>query len=279
MRSTVRVEDVVRWIGAAVLTLCLLTAWSWAQSQSSSQSQPSQPQGGAQNSSQAPSTPSAPARQEPSKQEVRKPENPGFGQQLARETREAAGEEDDTAAFKSSPSVVFLARITGVSLQHAYWLAFLLNFIVIAAVLFWAGRRYLPGAFQARTAAIQKAMEEARRASEDANRRLTDVEARLAKLGDEIASMKAAGDSDLAAEEARIKAAAEEDARKIVESAEQEIAAAAKAARRDLSTYAADLAISLAKKQIHVDAATDSSLVQSFSDRLPSADSAGKSKN
>jgi len=215
----------------------------------------------------------------PPKKQAQKPENPGFGQQLARETREAAGEEDDTAAFKSSPSVVFLARITGMSLRHAYWLAVLLNFVVIAAVLFWAGRKYMPGAFRARTAAIQQAMEEARKASEDANRRLTDVESRLAKLGGEIEAMKAAGEADLAAEEARIKAAAEEDARKIVESAEQEIAAAAKAARRDLTTYAADLAVALAKKQIHVDPATDSSLVRNFSDRLASADSAGKSKN
>ena len=148
-------------------------------------------------------------------QELKKPKNPGFGQQLARETREAAGEEDDTAAFKSSPSVVFLARITGLDLRHAYWLAVLLNFIVIAAVLFWAARKYLPGAFRARTAAIQQAMEEARRASEDANRRSAAVEARLAKLGDEISAMKASGEADLAAEEARIKAAAEEDGRKL----------------------------------------------------------------
>lgn len=260
---------VVRGVAAVAFTLGLVTAFSRSQDAAQSSAQP------------AHSSPSqaAPAAQEPSKQELKKPKNPGFGQQLARETREAAGEEDDTAAFKSSPSVVFLARITGLDLRHAYWLAVLLNFIVIAAVLFWAARKYLPGAFRARTAAIQQAMEEARRASEDANRRLAAVEARLAKLGDEISAMKASGEADLAAEEARIKAAAEEDGRKIVESAEQEITAAAKAARRDLTSYAADLAISLAKKQIHVDPATDSSLVRNFSDRLASAESAGKSKH
>jgi len=268
MRKTGCVHT-TRWVAAIAFALSLLTAFSWSQDATQSSAQPSQS---------APAQ-AAPAAQEPSKQQVKKPENPGFGQQLARETREAAGEEDDTAAFKSSPSVVFLARITGLDLRHAYWLAVLLNFIVIAAVLFWAARKYMPGAFRARTAAIQRAMEEARRASEDANRRLAGVEARLAKLGDEISAMKASGEADLAAEEARIKAAAEEDARKIVESAEQEIAAAAKAAHRDLTSYAADLAISLAKKQIHVDPATDSSLVRNFSDRLASADSAGKSKN
>jgi F0F1-type ATP synthase membrane subunit b/b' len=105
---------------------------------------------------------------------------------------------------------------------------------------------------------------------------LSDIESRLARLGDEISSMKAAGDADLAAEEVRIKAAAEEDARKIVASAGQEIAAAGKAARRDLTAYAADLAIGLAKKQIHVDAGTDSTLVRNFADRLGSAEDGGK---
>jgi len=204
-------------------------------------------------------------------------EHPGFGAQLAKETREAAGEErDETAQFKQSASVRLLSKLTGGNLQHAYWLAMLLNFAVVAGVVFWAGRKYLPGAFRVRTAAIQRAMEEARRASEDANRRLSEIESRLSRLGDEISSMKAMGEADLAAEEARIKAAAEEDARKIVESAEQEIAAASKAARRDLTAYAADLAIALAKKQIHVDAGTDSALVRSFADRLGTAEDGGK---
>jgi len=204
-----------------------------------------------------------------SNRDQKKKENPGFGAQLAKETREAAGEED-TEQFKQSASVRALARLTGGNLQYAYWLAVLLNFAVIAGVLAWAGKKYLPGIFKARTASIQRAMEEARRASEEANRRLAEIEVRLARLGDEISALKAVGDQEMAAEEARIKAAAEEDGRKIVHSAEQEIAAAAKAARRDLTTYAADLAIGLAKKQIQVDAPTDASLVRSFAQRLGS---------
>lgn len=210
----------------------------------------------------------------PKKQEAEQPR--GFGAQLAKETREAAGEDDETSQFKQSPSVVWLSKLTGGNLQHAYWLAVFLNFAVIAGLMFWAARKYLPGMFRNRTASIQKAMEEARRASEDANRRLSEIESRLSRLDGEIAAMTANAEKDVAAEEARIKAAAEADARKIVESAEQEIAAAAKAARRDLTSYAADLAISLAKKQIHVDAGTDSSLVRNFADRLVSAEDGGK---
>ncbi len=59
-------------------------------------------------------------------------------------------------------------------------------------------------------------------------------------------------------------------------SAEQEIAAASEAARRDLTAYAADLAIALAKEQIHVDPGTDSNLVRNFADRLGSAEDGAK---
>lgn len=198
--------------------------------------------------------------------------SPGPAQQLAHESREAAGEEkDETAEFKESGSVRMVARLTGMSLQHAYWLSVLLNFVVIAAVIFWAGRKYLPGMFRDRTAAIQKAMQEAQKASEEARRRLADIESRLMKLDVEIGMMRNAAESEAAAEEARIQTAAEEDAAKIIASAEQEIAAAIKAARRELTAYAADLAVALAQKQIRVDVATDQALVKNFAGQLSAA--------
>jgi F-type H+-transporting ATPase subunit b len=192
------------------------------------------------------------------------PEHPGLGGQLAKETKEV----DSREHLMKSPSVEWIAKQTGLSVEGAYWLSVVLNFAVIFGAIFWAARKYLPGMFRDRTAGIQKAMEEARRASEDANRRLADIESRLAKLGDEINGMKATAEKDMLEEEARIKAAAEADGRKIVESAEQEIAAAAKTARRDLTAYAADLAVALAKRQIHVDGGTDERLVRSFAESL-----------
>ena len=72
----------------------------------------------------------------------------------------------------------------------------------------------------------------------------------------------------------------EADLKKIVDSAEQEIASAAKAARRQLTAFAADLAVGLARKQIHVDAGTDQALVRNFSTQLgASSDSSGKDRN
>jgi F-type H+-transporting ATPase subunit b len=199
------------------------------------------------------------------------------GQQIVRESREAAGEEDDKAQFKRSAAVRFLAKMTG-SVESAYWLSVLFNFAVIAAVIGWFSRKSLPGMFRDRTASIRKAMDEAKRASEEANQRLSSIEQRLARLGDEIAQMRSAAETEAVAEEERVRAAAAEDARKIAEAAGVEIAAAGKAARRELTAYAADLAVSLATKQIRVDAATDQGLVRRFAEQLANRES-GKGKN
>jgi F-type H+-transporting ATPase subunit b len=204
---------------------------------------------------------------------------PGFARQLTRETREAAGEEtDDKAQFKQSPSVKFIAHYTGLSTAHAYFLSVFLNFALLAGLFVWAAGKYLPRLFRARTAAIQEAMQEAQKASEEARQRLAEIENRLMKLDVEIGMMRDATEKEAAAEEARIQAAAQEDARKMLESAQQEIAAAAKAARRELAAYAADLAVGLAQKRIHVDAATDRALVRNFAGELGVSGSSGLGK-
>jgi F-type H+-transporting ATPase subunit b len=209
------------------------------------------------------------------------PKRRGPAQELAHETREAAGQEeekDETAEFKQSSSVQWIAKKTGLTVNHAFLLSDILNFAVIAALILWAARKFLPGIFSARTAAIQKAMQEAQKASDEARRKLAEIESRLMKLDVEIGMMRDAAEKDAAAEEARIQAAAQEDARKMVESAQQEIAAAAKTARRELTAYAADLAVGLAQKQIRVDAVTDQRLVRNFAGELGASEGSGPGK-
>jgi F-type H+-transporting ATPase subunit b len=201
--------------------------------------------------------------------------------ELAHESKEAAGQEkDEMDEFKHSPSVQLIHRLTGLSVRWSYWASVILNFAVVAAVFVWAGRKYLPGLFRDRTAAIQKAMQDAQKASEEARRRLAEVESRLRRLDVEIGMMRDAAEREAAAEEARIQAAAQEDARKVVATAEQEIAAAAKAARRLLTAHAADLAVGLAQKQIRVDGAADQALVRNFVRELSApSDGLGKGRN
>jgi len=190
--------------------------------------------------------------------------------------QEQKSQEDQPAQFKHSASVRFLGKMTGLGTEGGYWLAVGLNFLIAVGVIWWLSRKNLPAAFRNRTAAIQKQLEEARKASDDAKRRLSDIESRLTRLGDEISEMRALSEKEAAAEELRIKAAAEEEARRIAESAEQEIASATKSARRELAAYAADLAVTLASKQIQVDSATDQALVRRFAQQLSNG---GSKKN
>jgi len=105
---------------------------------------------------------------------------------------------------------------------------------------------------------------------------LADIENRLRQLDVEIGRMQATAEKEAEAEEGRIHKAAEEDIRKVVLAAEQEIIAAAKLARRELTTHTADLAIALARKQINVDSNTDQVLVRTFASKLPSHNDGGK---
>ena len=183
--------------------------------------------------------------------------------------KEAAEEEkDENIAFKHSATVQWLSRMTGLSVEHAYWLAVVLNFALIAGTIIWFLRKKLPGVFSDRTASIKKAMEEASKASAEANQRLSAIEARLSRLDAEIGEIRSAAEREAAAEEARIAAATEDEKRKVVESVEQEITAATKSARRELKAFAANLAVNLAEKQVQVDAATDQALVRNFAQQL-----------
>jgi F-type H+-transporting ATPase subunit b len=200
----------------------------------------------------------------------------GLGRQLSAESNEAAGEEEENAEFKESPSVKFIAHHLGISVFAAYWLLIVLNFAIIAGAIVWFWRSKMPTVFRNRTEAILKSMETARKASEDANCRLKDVETRLARLDSEIAQMKSAAEAAAKVEELRIQEAIEQDKKKIVESAEQEIDAAARAARAQLKSFAADLAVGLAEKQIRVDPNTDQALVRGFGKQLAESSRNGK---
>jgi len=201
-------------------------------------------------------------------QKSAKPEQTSLGGELAKEEREATGEEEENSKLKHSSIVKKFAKLTGLSDHQAHLVALSVNFAIIVFLVVWFGRKALPGMLRQRNQSIQSALQEARAASQEANRRLAEIENRLRQLDVEIGQMQANAEKEAEAEEVRIKNAAEEDIRKVVEAAEQEIAAAAKLARRELTSHTADLAIALARNQIHVDANTDQVLVRNFAATL-----------
>jgi len=175
---------------------------------------------------------------------------------------------DKTTQLKYSGSVKWLARELRVSIFTAYGLSVALNFFTIVVIIGLFLRSKLPGWFRNRTQLIRQGLDEARHASEEAQQRLSAIESRLAQLQSEIAAMQSAAKRESQEEEQRIRAAAETEKRKIVEAAEQEIAAAVNQARRDFKSYTADLAVTLAAKRIQVDATTDEGLLFTFIDQL-----------
>ena len=163
--------------------------------------------------------------------------NTAADRDLAAESEAAGGEEN--AQFKRSKAVVWISHLIGVGPEYGYWIFVCLNFAIVAGFLYWASH----------TSLVQ-------------------IQQHLAKLDSEVAEIRAAADADFSTEEQHIKQAAEEDARRVIETAESEIATAAKSARRELKVYAADLAVELAKKNIKVDAETDAGLVRGFVSQL-----------
>jgi len=220
-----------------------------------------------------------PAAQSSGQTSAAAPDQKTIGGELAHETRESTGEDhEENANLKYAAPVRWLARKTGLSVHQAHMVALSLNFATIVVIVFWAARKFLPGMLRNRNVSIQRALEEARAASQDASRRLADIENRLRQLDVEIGRMQATAEKEAEAEEGRIQKAAEEDMRKVVLAAEQEIAAAAKQARRELTTHTAGLAIALARKQINIDSNTDQVLVRTFASKLASRDDGGKDR-
>jgi F-type H+-transporting ATPase subunit b len=157
-----------------------------------------------------------------------------------------------------------MSRKIGLSPEAGYWVFICINFAIVAGFIYWASRTNLAQAFRHRTAVIQKGMEEARLASLEANARLEKVQQLLAKMDTEVESIHRSAEADFAGEEQRIRQAAEEDARRVIETAQAEIDSSAKSARRELKSYAADLAVELARKKIEVDPQTDAALMRGF---------------
>jgi F-type H+-transporting ATPase subunit b len=177
-------------------------------------------------------------------------------------------EADENDVYRHSTAVKTLGAKLGLDPEQASALFTLLNLAVLVLLVGWFLVKTLPKTFRNRNDALQKHLVEARAASREASSRLGNVEARLAKLDEQIAAMRAQAEKDAQADEQRIKASVEEEKKKILTAAEQEIATATVQARRQIQQYAAELAVDQAAKKLVVTAETDRLLVQEFARRL-----------
>ena len=129
--------------------------------------------------------------------------------------------------------------------------------------------------FKERLQQLERQLVEAHSATETANERLRAVEERLSHLDSEIAAVREQAERDSANDEARIRQTMEDEKKKIVTAAEQEITAAGAAAERRLRKFAAELAVDRATSRLHLTEGDDRTLIQEFAASLGSNGSRG----
>jgi F-type H+-transporting ATPase subunit b len=140
------------------------------------------------------------------------------------------------------------------------------NFAILAIGLGYMIAKNLPPFFTSRSAEIQKGISEAQAIKKDAEQRAAATDARVAALGAEIEKFRGESRDEMQRESDRIRQDTARQIAKMQQQAEADIDSHGKAARRELRTYAAQLAVDLAEQRIRgrLDGATDGVLVDRF---------------
>jgi F-type H+-transporting ATPase subunit b len=186
-----------------------------------------------------------------------------------------AEQEDEEYVFKHSDSVRAFAKMFHLSPEAASMVFWSLNAVLLFVFVGYFLVTGLPKVFRSRRQQLDRQIVEAQVATEKAEERLRAVEERLGRLDSEIAAVREQAERDSAHDEARIKQAMEDEKKKIVASAEQEIASAGAAAERRLRKFAAELAVERATSRLHLTEGDDRTLIQEFASSLGSNGSEG----
>jgi F-type H+-transporting ATPase subunit b len=144
------------------------------------------------------------------------------------------------------------------------------NFLILAGVLGYFIAKRGGAFFRSRQNEIRKGMADAEQARAEAEARLAEVDHRLANLGSEIEVLRRTAREEAAAEGERIRQQTGQRMAKIQVQAEQEIAAAVKAARAELKSYSAELSIGIARQKIRqrITPEGQNALIESFVEGL-----------
>lgn len=155
-----------------------------------------------------------------------------------------------------------LAQTESPSTQMWLWI----NFVLLLIGLGYLSVKYLGPFFAARSKSIRSAMTEADELRQEAEARLSQVERRLVNLESEIQALRRESELEAGSETERMRQQTVTEMAKIRAHAEQEIAAAGKAARLELKRFSARLAIRQAEQKVRpqITPATQDTLVRDF---------------
>ena len=154
----------------------------------------------------------------------------------------------------------------------------LFNFAVLAGTLVYFLRSPLKSYLGDRGRQIRADLVKAAEMRTAAAAEAAAIERKMAALPGELDALRKQGAEEVAAEEARIRQAAEAERARLLEQARREIAAQLKLAERQLVARTADLAVAIAGKRVKstITADDQARLVDQYLGRLASAPAAGR---
>ena len=129
-------------------------------------------------------------------------------------------------------------------------LAKLANFALMAGVLVYFLKSPLTAHLKSRAAHIRQDLVTAAEMRAAASAQLADIDQKLKGLPAELDALRAQGARDVAAEQARIAAAADVERTRLLEHTRHEIETRLRVARRELTAHAAQLAVNVAEARI-----------------------------
>ena len=126
----------------------------------------------------------------------------------------------------------------------------LFNFAVLVGLLVYFLRQPIRTYLADRSTQIRTDLVTAAAMKEDAARQIIEIDAKLKQLPGELDALRDRGRREIAGEQARIEQAATAERDRLLEQTRREIDLQLRAARRDLVTHAADLAVQVARERI-----------------------------
>lgn len=124
------------------------------------------------------------------------------------------------------------------------------NFVILFGGLYYVLRSPMAKHLASRADGIRQGLVNAERTRAEAAEQLAAIEARMTQLPAEVERLREQGRADVAAEEARLRAAAEHERTRMLDLARREVEAHLRQARRELTAHAASLAVGLARDRI-----------------------------
>ena len=136
--------------------------------------------------------------------------------------------------------------------EHAVrdMIARFLNFAILVGAVSYFLKGPIAGYLAGRSAQIRQDLVTAAEMRKTATAQLEEIHQKLAALPAELAALKTRGEEDVAAEKVRIAQAAAAERERLIDQTRREIDMRLRMAKRDLTEYAAALAVSIAQDRI-----------------------------